>query len=353
MNDIDKKRTLEEASSVGDEQPDEPKVTSEEEEQATKKTKTETETATETTAPVATESSSTTSTSTKTETSGESKPTTTTEEAKSNGDKAEDKATPWTFKAFQSNPDPSKPFTSPFSFSSFASTPGASPFSFNLNTTTSFTNGFSKATTESDGNNKEASSESTDGAIADGEDYSKSATYVPILQSLQPIQTLTGEEDEKTLCSAKGKLYIFNESYKERGVGMLKLNRNTTTGNSRLLLNIDGSKRSALNVAIFATMTIDTPTEKSLRFTAFEDGKFHSFLVNMKKPDEITLFETNIKKQIAILKEKQPVPAATVPAAETTTEASNTTEAAVPATTTTATSNESTPKKEEKETKAE
>lgn len=37
---------------------------------------------------------------------------------------------------------------------------------------------------------------------------------------------LTGEEDEETICQARGKLFILNaqSQWKERGTGMLKLN---------------------------------------------------------------------------------------------------------------------------------
>ncbi|EFA79537.1 hypothetical protein PPL_07588 [Heterostelium album PN500] len=236
-------------------------------------------------------------------------------------------SSPWSFATFtSSNPDPSKPFASSFGFSSFSSM--TSPFSFDLNSTSSFSSGFNaKQQTNNNNNNNNnsittttevgESQESNDGeagasTTGGDEDYLNNSTsnYVPILQNLQPVQIVTGEEDEKTICSAKAKLYILNETYKERGVGLLKLNKNTD-GKSRLLLNVDGSKRSALNVAIFAKMKVEMPTEKSLRFTAFEEGKFHTFLVNMKKPEETEMFESNITKQIALLEKALPASSST------------------------------------------
>ncbi|EGG15095.1 hypothetical protein DFA_09919 [Cavenderia fasciculata] len=211
---------------------------------------------------------------------------------------------PWSFSSFASTSTTdgsTKPFSS--TFGSFATT---STYSFNLSNTSSFlkpSNGESNSENKSENTSAENTTGSAGGEEGATGDFWTSSTYVPILQNLQQVETKTGEEGETTIYSAKAKLYVMEDTYKERGVGTLKLNKDSQ-GNSRLIFIIDGSKRSGLNVSIFVKMTIETPTEKSLRFTAFEDNKFTTFLANLKKPEEVEQFEKNIKKRIDYLKEQ-------------------------------------------------
>jgi len=197
---------------------------------------------------------------------------------------------------------------SPFSFaSSFSS---GSPFSFNLNSTSTFTNAFGKPPVSTNGdststttteNNESNGSEKVEGSAQ--EDFSK--TYTPIFAHVQQVEQKTGEEEENTLCSAKAKLYILSEQeYKERGVGILKLNQNLEN-KSRLIMIADGSKRSLLNVNIFSKMVLESPNEKSIKFVAFEDGKINSFFIRMGKADEIKSFLDKINQQIKHLKDKE------------------------------------------------
>ncbi|KAF2072554.1 hypothetical protein CYY_006129 [Polysphondylium violaceum] len=224
----------------------------------------------------------------------EKKETSTTEENKEEEKKEEEaKPAPTSFFGFNSS--------SPFSFSS-------SPFSFNLNSTSTFTNAFGKppsSTTNGDSTNNESGekTETTESTPTASEDFTKS--FTPIFAHVQTVEVKTGEEDDSTLCSAKAKLFaVSGQEYKERGVGLLKLNKNTE-GKSRLIMIADGSKRSLLNANIFSKMSVESPNDKSIKFVAYEEGKITTFFVRMAKADEIKTFIDKINQQIKYLQEKE------------------------------------------------
>jgi Ran-binding protein 3 len=110
----------------------------------------------------------------------------------------------------------------------------------------------------------------------------------------------TGEEDEETIFTARGKLYFFDKStntgsWKERGTGVVKLNTpspNPFTSpilaaeghdsddepaepvekRARLVMRNDGVYRVILNTSIIKDMSFVEKGGKQILFTALENG---------------------------------------------------------------------------------
>ncbi|RHZ80788.1 hypothetical protein Glove_132g154 [Diversispora epigaea] len=83
---------------------------------------------------------------------------------------------------------------------------------------------------------------------------------------LQESEVLTGEENEITEHSVRAKLYFLDEqTWKERGVGILKINypRNYETS-PRLVMRTENVLRVILNVALFRGMHVERSQEKFL-----------------------------------------------------------------------------------------
>jgi lipoprotein-anchoring transpeptidase ErfK/SrfK len=103
-----------------------------------------------------------------------------------------------------------------------------------------------------------------------------------------PVET--GEENETTKFSAKGKLYYFDDKkWKERGAGTFKVNTQTDSdGNisGRMIMRADGALRVMLNSALFHGMNHgDTkgnrPLTKDIYLASNEDGKVGNLLLRV------------------------------------------------------------------------
>ncbi|RHZ80815.1 hypothetical protein Glove_132g297 [Diversispora epigaea] len=92
---------------------------------------------------------------------------------------------------------------------------------------------------------------------------------------LNEQEVLTGEENEITQHSIKSKLYCMEgQTWKERGVGTLKLNYPGDIEKSpRLVMRADNVLRVILNVALFPGMHVERSQEKFVRLLAFEGGQ--------------------------------------------------------------------------------
>ena len=102
--------------------------------------------------------------------------------------------------------------------------------------------------------------------------------------TLAPQQTATGEEDEHTVLQIRSKLYILHDkegNWKERGIGLFKLNRNSN-GRCRLIMRADGVLRVILNVVLFPKMPVQLAQDKFIRFSApNEEHKLEHFTVKV------------------------------------------------------------------------
>lgn len=96
----------------------------------------------------------------------------------------------------------------------------------------------------------------------------------------------TGEEDEKTVFSARAKLYTTSEAgWKERGTGTVRCNvphQNSGKAGGRLVMRADGVLRVILNVNLFAGMSCDVAQDKFVKLVAVEDGKPVNFAIRVR-----------------------------------------------------------------------
>ena len=104
--------------------------------------------------------------------------------------------------------------------------------------------------------------------------------------TLEKQDVKTGEEDEETVYQCRIRLYAIDltssdKAWKERGVGLLKLNRKANK--FRLVLRTDGVLKVKLNLPLLPKMQVSKGfesslhTEKFVRIAGIEDGKAHQF----------------------------------------------------------------------------
>jgi len=107
------------------------------------------------------------------------------------------------------------------------------------------------------------------------------------------IPVNTGEEGENTVFQVRTKLYVLTQDtpsnqyiYKERGIGVLKLNVSKES-RARLVMRTDGAFRLILNVAL-STVEYQSLDSKSIRISAMEEEKntqtLRSFALRVLKP---------------------------------------------------------------------
>ncbi|CAG8527664.1 2345_t:CDS:2 [Diversispora eburnea] len=94
---------------------------------------------------------------------------------------------------------------------------------------------------------------------------------------LREQEVSTGEENEITRNSIRAKLYCLEgQEWKERGVGILRLNYSRNNENSpRLVMRTENVFKVILNVALFHEMHVERAQEKFVRISAFEDKLVH------------------------------------------------------------------------------
>ncbi|KAE8540486.1 hypothetical protein D1P53_003432 [Cryptococcus gattii VGV] len=162
-------------------------------------------------------------------------------------------SSPFTSSASASASKP-KPSPSPFPFASASAPIKGSAFGTYSNTATAFKSGAAGSGTVA----------GDDGVSA--EQQGKRASFGDILKesrgdvevekegkvAMHEQDVTTGEEDEDTVFQARSKLFVNEKGWKERGVGLLKLNvqRNDGSG-ARLVMRADGVLRLLLNSKLY------------------------------------------------------------------------------------------------------
>jgi Ran-binding protein 3 len=91
---------------------------------------------------------------------------------------------------------------------------------------------------------------------------------------------LTGEEEDETIHSVRGKLFVLSEQnqWKERGTGLLRLNRRKVDrGGARLVMRKDAVYAVLLNVTLFRGMSCTIAQDpRYLRFSVLTpSGAIH------------------------------------------------------------------------------
>ncbi|WRT64540.1 uncharacterized protein IL334_001472 [Kwoniella shivajii] len=103
---------------------------------------------------------------------------------------------------------------------------------------------------------------------------------------MQEQDVTTGEEEEETVIQTRAKLYTNEKSsgWKERGVGLLKLNVRRSDGSgARLLMRADGVLRLILNFKLYKGLFLSLDG-KIIRMTVPEDDKFIIICLRMSNP---------------------------------------------------------------------
>nr|CAG4637051.1 EOG090X078K [Ceriodaphnia reticulata]SVE72970.1 EOG090X078K [Ceriodaphnia reticulata] len=134
------------------------------------------------------------------------------------------------------------------------------------------------------------------------------------------VTVVTGEEDEQNALQVYGKLFTFDKvqgTWIERGRGTLRLNDKQLENHSlqsRLVMRTQGCLRVILNTKIWAEMTIDKTSSKSIRMTAVDGDQIRVFLLMASLKDTETLFNA-LEWRLATLRAQQSRAAATAAAA--------------------------------------
>lgn len=99
---------------------------------------------------------------------------------------------------------------------------------------------------------------------------------------LQKQEVKSGEEAEETIFQVNAKAYQLSDlkaGWKERGVGVIKVNKDTTTGKSRLVMRSRGLLKVILNLPLIKGFKIQQgfpgslQSEKFVRITTVDDNK--------------------------------------------------------------------------------
>ncbi|MCJ1436696.1 hypothetical protein MMC27_006077 [Xylographa pallens] len=149
-------------------------------------------------------------------------------------------------------------------------------------------------------------SEEEDSTSEGGEDHAGEGVEEAEAESskfqLQEVET--GEQDEDTIFSNRGKLYRFVEKkWAERGVGLFKLNvkrqdivsevvKGDTNTQPRFVMRTQATHKVILNAPVFKEMKISDlegkePSGKAAMFSVYVDGKLTPHLLKMSKEDDI------------------------------------------------------------------
>ncbi|XP_060528256.1 ran-binding protein 3 [Cylas formicarius] len=128
------------------------------------------------------------------------------------------------------------------------------------------------------------------------------------------VEVKTGEEEETNVLSLSCKLFSFDKdssTWHERGRGTLRLNDFEVDENmtgSRLVFRTTGSLRVILNTKIWAEMTIEKASDKSIRLTALDsNGEVKIFLIMATIEDARHLY-AHLKPRLEkeVLAQKRP-----------------------------------------------
>ncbi|XP_068232274.1 LOW QUALITY PROTEIN: ran-binding protein 3-like, partial [Palaemon carinicauda] len=116
------------------------------------------------------------------------------------------------------------------------------------------------------------------------------------------VEVITGEESESNVLQMNCKLYAWVcGSWQERGRGILRLN-DWDAGqeiHSRLVIRTQGTLTVMLNTKVWAEMSVERASNKSVRFTALDaDGQPKIFLA-MGSPKDVDLLYNSLEWRVA------------------------------------------------------
>lgn len=130
--------------------------------------------------------------------------------------------------------------------------------------------------------------------------------------AIETEKMMTGEEKEKNVLQLSCKLFQFdkeNSTYSERGRGTLRMNDcgEGTDFKSRLVFRTTGTQKVALNSKLWANMSVEQVSAKSIRISAQDpssEGGVGIFLVQTAVQDSKELFKA-IDSRIVQMKQAE------------------------------------------------
>ncbi|XP_054716309.1 ran-binding protein 3-like [Uloborus diversus] len=116
-----------------------------------------------------------------------------------------------------------------------------------------------------------------------------------VKRKFDEVAIVTGEEEESNVLQINCKLFAFdktNMNWLERGRGILRLNDREHNGylHSRVVMRTQGSLRVVLNTKVWPGMSVEHPSHKTVRLTAFDPQGVKVFLVMAQPKDAEQLF---------------------------------------------------------------
>ncbi|PSN38435.1 hypothetical protein C0J52_12731 [Blattella germanica] len=129
-----------------------------------------------------------------------------------------------------------------------------------------------------------------------------------VKRKYEEVQVITGEEDEVNVLQMNCKLFAFDKTggtWVERGRGTLRLNDKDSGSHgsgmqSRVVIRTTGTLRVVLNTKIWAGMSVDRPSPKSVRLTAMDNsGQIKVFLV-MSSPKETEQLHRSLECRVLL-----------------------------------------------------
>ncbi|GFY42657.1 ran-binding protein 3 [Trichonephila inaurata madagascariensis] len=127
-----------------------------------------------------------------------------------------------------------------------------------------------------------------------------------VKRKFEEVTVITGEEEELNVLQINCKLFAFDKvsmNWQERGRGLLRLNDKECKGtlHSRVVMRIHGSLRVVLNTKVWAGMSVEHPSKKTVRLTAYDPQGVKVFLVMAQPKDAEQLFNA-LDWRVATLK---------------------------------------------------
>lgn len=135
------------------------------------------------------------------------------------------------------------------------------------------------------------------------------ASFTPqqkVQLSDEPVKS--GEEEDKTICTFKAKLYRLTkvekeegedktttQEWKEAGVGQLKVNE-LKNGRGRIIMRAEPTLRLVLNALIFSSITFKKNGDKQVIFSVFDEKlEIQSYLAKFQKAEQSAEFIKTIE----------------------------------------------------------
>ncbi|XP_022243712.1 ran-binding protein 3-like [Limulus polyphemus] len=127
-----------------------------------------------------------------------------------------------------------------------------------------------------------------------------------IKRKYEEVTVVTGEEEESNVLQITCKLFSFeknNGTWVEKGRGMLRLNDREVDGvlQSRLVMRTQGSLRLVLNTKVWAGMSLEQASHKTVRISAIDTDGVKVYLIMANPKDSEQLFSA-LECRVATLK---------------------------------------------------